>query len=468
MSVLQPRLPRLLSVEQIDEMHRAAVRILDEVGYAVPESVLPQLAAAEGVSVRNGRICLTPALVSKHWDAWRAEARAKARPPEPGRILLSVGAYAEYLVDPATDQVRPVLTDDVIRSAKLIDALYDEGVRGAVMGMPSDVPVPLRALAHYRLTALHNERNAPRLTMTDAATVDLLYEMHQVMGQPFVTGLYAVSPLSLGGTEFDVALDLIRSGRPCSFAVSSMPLTGATSPIHFIGSLVQGIAEALGAAIIVKLLAPQHPVTFGVSANHFDLRAGGVAYGSPEDNVLTLALMDITEYYRGVRASRHFCRTMAKRPGMQAASEMAASAMLGAVAGTPAFGGVGIVSLDEVYSEEQLALTIEVRDYVEHVARGLEFSTTALAVDEILEAVNRGEGFLARESTLALHRTVCRYPRFFVRGLYTQAPQEDDAALRSRLRAFTQERVDSHRYLLEGPRRRELDRIWRAAEERVS
>lgn len=466
--MLQPRLPRLLAVDQIERMHDAAFRILDEVGYSVPDGVLPGLLRVEGVRLRNRRVCLAPSLVRTHLDAWRAEALARPRPPPSDRILLAVGAYAEYLVDPATDCVRPVATADVVRSAKLIDALYDEGVRGAVMGMPADVPVPLRGLAHFRLTALHNQRNPPRDTMTDAATVDLLYEMHQVMGLPFATGLYAVSPLALGGTEFDVALRLIRSGRPCAFGVSSMPLAGATAPIYFVGALVQGIAEALGAAVIVKLLAPHASVSFGVSANHFDLRAGSVVYGSPEDNLLTLALMDLNEFYRGVRSSRHFCRTMAKRPGMQAASEMAASAMLGAIARAPAFGGAGMLSLDEVYSEEHLALTLEVRDYVEHAARGFEFSESALAVDEILQTVDRGESFLARETTVALHRDIYRCPRFFVRGLYTQAPGENDAALRARLRAFTDAKVSGHQYLLDGPRRRELDRIWRAAEKLVS
>jgi trimethylamine:corrinoid methyltransferase-like protein len=468
MSQLQPRLPRLLSVEQIERMHRAAVRVLDEAGFATPESVLPELLRTKGLRLSRGRVCFEPWFTQQRSDAFRAEALRTARPPAPGPIRLSVGGYAEYLVDPATDTVRPVTTADAVRSAKLIDALYDEGVRGTVMGLPSDVPIALRGLAHFRLTAEHNEHNAPRVTMTDAATVEMLYEMHAVMGLGFASGLYAVSPLSLGGTEFDVALALARSGKPCSFAVSSMPLAGATSPIHFAGSLVQGIAEGLGGAIILKLLAPHCPVCFGVSANAFDLRAGSVVYGSPEDNVLTLALMDVTEYYRGVRGARHFCRTMAKRPGMQAASEMAASAMLGAAAGTSAFGGVGMLSLDEVYSEEQLALTIEVRDYVEHVARGMEFSESALAVEEILEAVGRGEGFLAREATVARHREVYRDPRFFVRGLYAQAPEENDAALRARLRAFTEAKVRGHGYRLDAARRRELERIWRAAERRVS
>ena len=88
-------------------------------------------------------------------------------------------------------------------------------------------------------------------------------------------------------------------------------------------------------------------------------------------------------------------------------------------------------------------------------------------MEEVMDAVERGEGFLAREATVARHREVCWGPRFFTRGTYAQAPTEDDAALRARLRAFLNERIARHRYQLDEPRRRELERIWQAALRRV-
>jgi trimethylamine:corrinoid methyltransferase-like protein len=142
--------------------------------------------------------------------------------------------------------------------------------------------------------------------------------------------------------------------------------------------------------------------------------------------------------------------------------------MFGAVAGAPWFGGAGVLSLDEMFSDEQLVLTLEVRDYVDRMRRGFEFSPRALGLEEIMDAVPRGEGYLSRDETVRLHRQTCWTPRFFIRGSYARNPDEDDARLRRRLREFARGKVRDHTYRLDDARVRELDRIYRAGLRRVN
>ena len=463
---LSPKLGRLLSAEQMERMEAGAMRVLDEVGYAVPEEVRPELARRPGVAIKEGRVTLSPKIVGDYLHEVRAKA-AKVAPAAEARTKLSVGGWAEWMLAMETDEIRRPTTPDLIRSARLIDALHGEGVVGRTLGFPADVPILLKGLMQFKVCAEYNEHNTPMSGVTNIETADHLADMHRVMDVPLSHGLHVVSPLSMGGTEFDTAVYLARSGKIRNFSVGAMPMAGATAPIHFIGAFVQDIADAAGGAVILKLLFPEIEVSFGLAAYHFDMRAGNIIYGSPEDNLISLAVMDFNERYRGVRSGRHFCRTMAKRPGIQAAAEMAVSAAFGAMAGAPSFTGVGVLSLDEIHSDEQVALTIEVRDYVDRVKSGIEFGETELSVGEIIDAVRSGESYLGREETVRTHTRTCWYPRFLSRTVYAQSPGETDVELRARLKEFIRKKVAGHEYRLDAARRRELDRIYRKAERAV-
>jgi trimethylamine:corrinoid methyltransferase-like protein len=89
---------------------------------------------------------------------------------------------------------------------------------------------------------------------------------------------------------------------------------------------------------------------------------------------------------------------MAKRPGVQAAAEKGASAVVGALAGSSSFMGAGTLSLDEVFSPEQLAIDREIADYALRVAQGFEFDADKLSV-EIIAACAEDGAFLAHDST---------------------------------------------------------------------
>lgn len=442
------------------------MRVLDEVGYAVPEAVRDELSRKPGVRVKDGRVVLSPKIVGEYLREVRDKA-AKVKPAPESRTMLSVGGWAEWMLDQETDEIRRPTTEDLIRSARLIDALYDEGVRGRTLGFPADVPILLKGLMQFKVCAEYNRHNTPMSGVTNIETADHLAEMHRAMDVPLTHGLHVVSPLSMGGTEFDTAVHLARTGKVRCFSVGAMPMAGATAPIHMIGAFVQDLADAAGGAVILKLLFPGIEVSFGIAAYHFDMRAGNIVYGSPEDNLISLAVMDLNERYRGVRSGRHFCRTMAKRPGIQAALEMSASAAFGAMAGVPCLTGVGVLSLDEIHSDEQVALTIELRDYIDRVKAGLEFGDAELSVDEIIDAVRSGESYLGREETVRTHMRTCWYPRFLMRTVYAQGPDETDAQIRARLKEFIRKKVADHNYRLDAARRRELDRIYRAAAKAV-
>jgi trimethylamine--corrinoid protein Co-methyltransferase len=464
MITLAPHLSCLLAEDQLEAMHRAALDLLATVGFLVEDQhLLGLLSGLDGVELRDGRLCLEPWLVEQHLEGYRQDLASQARAPLPlNRILLDTGCCASHIVDLKTDEIRPVSTADLIEATKLIDALHSEGISGHAPGFPQDVPPALRALAEYKIGSEHTRWGGDFVAPCSIQGLEYVYEMHQVMAQPFGMTLYVVSPMKIIGHSLQSTLRFLD--RADHFSVSSMPTMGATAPIHFIGAFVQAIAEVVGGFVVLKLIRPDATVTFSVMSFCFDMKYTTATYGSPEQNLCDLIRIPVSAYYGMRDVSTRSIRTMAKRPGVQAAAEKAASAIVGALAGSRSFMGAGMLSLDEVFSPEQLIIDREIADYAQRVAGGFEFVQDRLSLDIIREGVSRGE-FLSHDSTLNNYRNVYWMPRLFEHPMLQDWRTRGERDVREEARQMVREKLRSYDFELASEKRGELDRIYQHARE---
>ncbi len=464
MVTLTPHVDRLLAENQLEDMHQAALNLLATVGFLVEDHhLLALLSGIAGVELRDGRLCLEPWLVDQHLAAYREDLASQARASLPSdRILLDTGCCASHIVDLATDQIRPISTADLIEATKLIDALHSEGIRGHAPGFPQDVPPALRALAEYRIGSEYSRWGGDFVAPCSIQGLEYIYEMHHVMARPFGITLYVVSPMKIIGPSLHSALHFLD--RADRFSVSSMPTMGATAPIHFIGAFVQAIAEVVGGFVVLKLIRPDVPVSFNIMSFCFDMKYTAATYGSPEQNLCDLIGIEVNAYYGMREISTRSIRTMAKRPGVQAAAEKAASAIVGALAGSRSFMGAGMLSLDEVFSTEQLMIDREIADYAQRVARGFEFDRERLSLNTIREGVARGE-FLSHDSTLGNWRNVYWMPRLFEHPMLQDWQARGEREVREEARRMVREKLRGYDFELALDKRRELDRIYQHARE---
>jgi len=454
MVTLTPRLSRLLTGDQLADMHRAALELLETVGFLVEDQrLLSILSGIAGVELHNDRLCLKPWLVEKHLEAYRQELASQDRVSlRPDRIHLDTGCCASHIVDLETDEIRPISTVDLIEATKLTDALHSEGVSGHAPGFPQDVPPALRALAEYRIGSEYTRWGGDFVAPCSIQGLEYVYEMHQVMAQPFGMTLYVVSPLKIIGHSLQSALHFLD--RVDHFSVSSMPTMGATAPIHFIGAFVQAIAEVVGGFVVLKLIRPDAPVGFSIMSFCFDMKYTTATYGSPEQNLCDLIRIPISAHYGMRDVSTRSIRTMAKRPSMQAAAEKAASAIVGALAGSRRFMGAGMLSLDEVFSPEQLIIDREIADYAQRVAVGFDFDQETLSLDIIREGVARGE-FLSHDSTLNSYRSVYWMPKLFEHPMLQDWRARGEREVREEARQMVREKLRSYDFELALEKRRE-------------
>jgi trimethylamine:corrinoid methyltransferase-like protein len=154
---------------------------------------------------------------------------------------------------------------------------------------------------------------------------------------------------------------------------------------------------------------------------------------------------------------------MAKLPDAQAAAEKAAIMSLGASLGARRFGCAGTLSLDEIFSPEQLLLDCEIRDWVQRAVQGLWMGEDV--VDDWLAEIQDGveRSFMALDSTLDYYKVHTWYPQRFDRGAIGPWLTKGQPRLADRLRDEVRQRIAAHDFELAPDKRREIERIYQAA-----
>ena len=337
---------------------------------------------------------------------------------------------------------------------------------GSPPGIPTDVHPDLQPLAQYRIAALYSRQGATPVDPTSAKTASFLFEMAEVMGSP-IDGLpvYIPTPLRLGGESLDVVMGCLD--RLEHIWVSSMPSTGTSAPVHPFGALALAAAEVIGGAIAVRILTGK-PVGFGVNIFPSDLREGSMVFGSPENMLYQVLSNDFNRYYGWQPGNGpDNIHVMAKLPDCQSAAEKAAIMALGASLGTRHFSCAGTLSLDEIFSAEQLLVDCEIRDWVQRSLQGVWMGEEAVVdwVSEIESGIV--SGFMGLDSTLDHYREHTWYPKRFVRGAIGPWLERGQPHLSATLRAEAARRIAAHHFEPDPIRRIEIERIYLAATKAV-
>jgi trimethylamine:corrinoid methyltransferase-like protein len=293
-----------------------------------------------------------------------------------------------------------------------------------------------------------------------------MLDMAAAMGNPMRhLPVYIPTPLRLGGESLAVVMACLD--RLDHISVSSMPATGLSAPVQPFAALALGAAEVIGGMIAVKILTGK-PVTCAAQIFPGDLREGSMVFGSPENMHYQMLCADFNRFYGwSAESGPGNFHVMAKTPDGQSAAEKAAIMMLGASLGARHFSCAGTLSLDEIFSAEQLLLDCEIRDWVQKAVGGVK-----LGEDECvdwLEEIRTGvrANFMNLDSTLDHYQEHIWYPGRFTRKAIGPWMEEGQPSLSSRLRAEAKRRIALHNFELAPEKRREIERIYAAAEKEV-
>jgi len=371
------RFDHILERARLDKMHQAALDILAGTGLKVEHAgVLSELARHKGFDpAAKPRVKISADRVER-WAAqhraWQEKQGAAQGAGAPAKLHFSVSDRPMWMVDRDGNTLRQTTREDVIAGIKLTEVLREKGVRGGATAVPTDVPLRIQPLEQYLITAEYSRGGGRTSQVTDIHTAEVIREMDRVYERPARFSIWCPSPLIFGGPELDIFWRFREEATAVS--VGSMPMMGMTGPCDPIGVMTLSIAETIGGAAIVQALFPELPVTIHPHPQPVDMRTGALAFGTPEWELLDLMHRDVFGYYGRERRMK-LLHTTASVPGGQAQIERTSGALLGLLGGYTAFGQLGQLGLDDVWSPAQLLLDLDILQHAARVVRGPESGT---------------------------------------------------------------------------------------------
>ena len=402
---------KFLSEREIQDIHDASVKILQDTGVMVHHEEILQLLGEAGakVSLDSNIAHLSEKLVmdsiTQAGKKFLLYGRDDSQPVRFGYgdlILMSSPGQFGW-IDSETGQRRPATIQDAKDAIRLGDALDNINIVG-VMAQPEEVCEKYRDVF---LTAelVQGTAKPTRCWVRNGATARYILEIYRTIAggdaalraKPMVEAfLEPISPLQLPRDGLDIVREFAQAGQPVS--IGPMAMASATAPATLAGTLAQENAEILAGIVVTQLLAPGTAITYGGIPHIMDPRTSICSFGSPEQELMAVAMTQVAQFY-GFPVYINVGLTDAKVPDAQAGIEKASSMLLGVLAGADTFGHCGICGTDHAGSLLWLAFDNELMNYIRRISRGFEVNTETLATD-IVKSVGPAGNFLAEPHTV--------------------------------------------------------------------
>ena len=412
-----------LSARQIEDIHNAALQVLENIGMARATPRVIDVALAHGCNCDDaGRLRFPRQVVetclSVAARAFVVHGRDPARDFDArnGVVNFATGGAAVKMLDRQSRRYRPSTLNDLYDLARVADDLPNiQWFARPVVATDVADDFDLDVNTIYACAAGTSKHIATSFASGDnlrriAPMLDLLAG-GCFRARPFCTvhATTVVSPLNFAEESLDVACAAVDIGMPIQ--VQTGPQAGATAPAALAGTLVQTCAEGLASLCVINMLSPGHSVVLGNWAFTSDLRTGAFSGGSGEAALLGAASGQMSAFY-GVPGGMGAGMSDSKLPDNQAGYEKALTLTLAALSGGGfVYESAGMLASLLGCSIEALIIDDEMLSSVRRVARGIEVTPDSLSVDVIRDAV-QGEGhFLGMAQTLRLMETEFTYPK---------------------------------------------------------
>ena len=418
----------LFTDADLDRLYSGVLRILSKTGLRVyHDEFLDALSGTSARVAKTEHLVKFPEqmvenfLSDKARTPWIPEREASS-PGQKEKIGLS-GVIAPFYYDYDLKQRRSPVTADLLNIIRWADVDLDPGQEVGLAVTLSDEDPRVEPIAAYALLLEHSQRPGGAYVL-NADQIPFLVELSTVYyGKPvFPRGTdFMTSPLTFDQRLAEYTRAAIRFGKR-HFSIGCMPISGSNSPVTLAGTVVLGTAELIGAALIMRSLAPDATFSFECCNGYTDLRKGFSNFNSPEALLTDLGIVELVNRRFGgvahVAAGSDYID--ASLPGMQVAYERVYRAMaIAAFTGAHfRLGGQGTLEAGQIFSPVQFILERELSEGLWRLGQGILVDEEDLALD-VIAAIGPGErgSYLETEHTLHHYRQAW-FPRLLYRGPY--------------------------------------------------
>jgi trimethylamine--corrinoid protein Co-methyltransferase len=384
---------RLLTEDQIKEIHRASLEVLETVGVRLLHEEAVQLLREAGCRVRGDNIVQIP--------NWLVEECIRSAPSRitlynrkgeeamrlEGRNLhFGLGTDLISAVDLKTGKTRPSRLQDVVNAARVAD--YCEELDFiASFGLPSDVPTNSMYVECAK-AMMANSVKPIFFTAGGLEDLTVIIEMAATVAggeealreRPFLIHYSEpTAPLTHSHNAVRKVFLCAEKGVPICYTPGD--ILGASTPVTLAGGIVQATAEALSGIVLHQVRAKGAPIISGFVLAPLDMRKGTICYGAPDFRLTNSAFADIFHYYGLPIWST--VGSDAQCLDAQAAMEHAFGTLLAALDGANLIHDVGYLGQGLLSHPAAIVMCNEIISYVKRIVRGFDLTREKMAVDLI-------------------------------------------------------------------------------------
>ncbi len=412
----------VLDEEQLERLHNASMRILEEFGIEFLDDESRLRAVAGGAEEVPGtqRLRFDRNLVmesvAKAPSSFTLHARNPARNLTFGGNHINFGSVASAPNVSDLDRGRrPGTLDDYNNLLRLIQSLNAVQFIGGYPVEPADVPPATRHLdAHYGAITLTDRIWHPyslgRERILDAVEMICIargIDKEQLKREPSLFSIVnSNSPLRLDIPMLRGLTAMAEHGQPV--VLTPFTLSGAMAPATIAGALALQNAEALAGLTFIQMVNPGAPCVYGGFTSNVDMKTGAPAFGTPEYTRAAMAGGQLARRYKLPYRSSNTCAANAVDGQAAYESEMS---LWGAVMGHAnlILHGAGWMEGGLVASFEKMVMDAEMIQGMTEFMRPLEINDDTLGLDAIKE-VGPGGHFFGSSHTLARYETAFYAP----------------------------------------------------------
>ncbi len=298
----------ILSADQLEAVHDASMRILEETGIDFRDDEALQMWRAAGAEVQGQRVrldrALLMALVAQAPPQFTLHGRNPERSvPLGGRYTIFAPNYGSPYVRDLDDRRRYSTLEDLQNFHKLAYLAPVLHVTGGITCEPVDIPIPKRHL-HTMFSVLRysdkpfmgsvtsGERAEDSIAMARIVFGGDYLDSHTVM----VSVVNCNSPLVWDATMLDALKVYARNNQ----AVITAPfvMAGASTPASTVGAVAQLNAEALAGVAFGQVVRAGSPMVYGNFLATVSMKSGAPMGGTPEISQMNFIIGQLARRYR--------------------------------------------------------------------------------------------------------------------------------------------------------------------------
>ena len=471
---------RILSDDQIEQIHLSALSILWRTGVEVREDQAFDILKKAGCPTNGKTVRIPSHLVEEAIRLAPKTFMLYGRDPNFKVTLEGRRVYYEPMIgrlnilDLETGVRRRTTLDDVRKLIRVADALehYTLLHSGAIMphieGVADEV-----AHVHGYFTSVKNSSKIIKGVVRGKQKARDCIRMASVIAggeealkrQPNIfTTCNVISPLEYMVEQTEGLIEYAKMGLPVDIA--SEPQCGATSPVTLAGTIAQQTAEILGMNVIAQLINPGTPVLMGTVAAAMDLHNGTIALGGVEAALINVAHAQMAQFYR-IPSRGTGSNTESKIFDMQAGYEKTITLLLPALAGVNMIFYPGTMDHALTVSLESLVMDHEICDMIARILNGIAVTDETLALD-LIGKVGPGGHFLNQKHTMKYLKQEHFLPKLSDRDSYEVWAEKGKRSIHERARDRVKKILAEHEPMpLDPTVEKELLAIVKEVEERM-